>query len=86
MTKKVWTASSMGKKGIQKMLEHFDPDPVEARKKIAKRKKKLGVNLGGRPTKYPPCTFRFASTNRLRGCHRFKDGVCDCGVRKNPKA
>ncbi len=82
MTKKVWTAADMGRKGIRKMLERFDPDPVEARKKIAKRKKKLGVNLGGRPWKYPPCPFRFPSTGKLRGCHRFENGVCDCGQKQ----
>ena len=81
MTKKIWTASSMGRKGIAKMLEKFDSDPLKARKKIARHKKKLGVNLGGHPVKYPPCTFRFG-TGRLRGCHRFKDGVCDCGIKQ----
>jgi hypothetical protein len=81
MTKKVWTAADMGRKGIRKMLEKFDPDPVEARKKIAKKKKRQGANLGGRPVKYPACTFRFG-TGELRGCHRFKNGVCDCGQKQ----
>jgi len=86
MTKKrVWTASSMGKVGIKKMLEHFDSDPVEARKKIAKRKKKLGVNLGGRPVQYPECTSLIPygkNKGKPRGRHRFKNGVCSCGQRQ----
>jgi hypothetical protein len=82
MIKKVWTASDMGRKGIRKMLEKFDPDPVKAREKIARKKKRQGANLGGRPFLYPACTFRFPSTGKLRGCHRFKNGVCDCGVKQ----
>jgi hypothetical protein len=81
MTKKVWTAADMGRKGIRRMLEKFDTDPTKAREKIARKKKREGVNLGGRPQKYPDCTFRFG-TGKLRGCHRFKNGVCDCGQKQ----
>jgi hypothetical protein len=76
MTKKVWTASDMGRKGIRKMLEKFDPDPVKARKKIAKLKKKLGVSMGARPAKYAPCP------DHAGGRHRFYSGLCSCGERK----
>jgi hypothetical protein len=68
MTKKVWTAAGMDRKGIRKMLEKFDPDPKKARKEIAKRKKDLGVNLGGLPVQYTECT----SLNTLRKEQRQK--------------
>lgn len=84
MTKKVWTAASMGRKGIRKMLEKFDPDPVEARKKIVKLKKKRGISLGGRAPKYPDCPDRPA-TEKTPSRHRFKHGVCSCGEKQKAK-
>jgi len=84
MTKKVWTASDMGRKGIRKMLEKFDPDPKKARKKIAKLKKELGVSLGARPAKYGPCPDRPATEN-TPSRHRFKNGACSCGQKQLAK-
>lgn len=69
---------SIGKKAYADMVRK-----VGGKKKmadIARQQGRHGIK-GGRPQKYPDCTFRFG-TGKLRGCHRFKNGVCDCGVKQ----
>jgi hypothetical protein len=84
-------ASLLGKRGnramLRKVAEDHCLDISEVRIWIGKQnKKRKGKSRGGRPPVYPPCTFRFKRSGKLRGCHRFKNGVCACGVRQKTES
>jgi hypothetical protein len=93
MTKKILNASEMGKLGIKAMLqriadEHCDGDASNNFRKArawiaAENKRRKGEHRGGRPQKYPPCTYYKQTEQNPR--HRFVNGKCRCGVKKNSK-
>jgi len=97
MKKKIWTPSTMGKKGIKKLKAYYRElgggDEKKGRKKQAKLNAKEGKSAGGRPEVYDgPCTapvkftaksIEAGTVGKPRGRHRFNSkGICDCGAKR----
>jgi hypothetical protein len=66
---------SIGRKAYQDMVRKVGKKRLA---QIASEQGKHGIE-GGRPRLYPPCPDRPA-TKKTPSRHRFKNGVCSCGL------